>query len=183
MSVQNHPYEIPTEAIEWDVPTWKRAFDHWETAVASLGDTPHDALELGGRRGGGALFLAGRFGLHVTCSDLGGPHVEASSIHKKYNVDGLITYADVDATSVPFPDASFDVVIFKSILGDIGGACGSEGIAKAVHEMARVLRKGGVLLFAENLAATPLHKWARRNALVPGRTHGSTWSSKNWNGY
>jgi ubiquinone/menaquinone biosynthesis C-methylase UbiE len=155
------PYVVPFEAIEWDVPTWRRAFLHWEKAVARTSPTPTKALELGSFRGGASLFLADRFGIPMTCTDYIGVHADAEPMHQRFGVRELMTYEVADATKVPFADASFDLVVFKSILGSIGGAVSLEAMGMAVSEMARVLRPGGMLLFAENLAATPAHSFLR----------------------
>ena len=51
-----------------------------------------------------------------------------------------------DARSMPFPDASFDVVLSNLCLHNIPDAGGR---ADACHEIARVLRKGGVALVSD----------------------------------
>lgn len=164
-------YVLPDEAITWDVPTWKRAFMHWEQTVVAMNPQPTRALELGATEGGAALFLAGRFGIRSVCSDIGGVSPAADPLHSRFGVRHLMTYADIDATNIAFPEGSFDIVIFKSILGSIGGALGPEAIGSAVREMHRVLRPGGVLLFAENLAATRAHRFVRRRV----RAWGTFW--------
>lgn len=76
----------------------------------------------------------------------------------------------VNATRLPFEGHAFDIVAFKSVLGGIGGALGWEGQKIEMGEMHRVLWQGGHLAFAENLTASPLHrflhtrcvKWAAR---------------------
>ena len=167
----SEPYLVPNEAIRWDVPTWKRAFVHWERTVVDMHPQPTEALELGATDGGASLFLAGRFGIRSVCSDIGGVSPAADPLHTRFGVRHLMTYADIDATNIAFPVESFDIVIFKSILGSIGGALGPEAIGTAVQEMHRVLRPGGVLLFAENLAATRLHRSIRRRV----RAWGTYW--------
>lgn len=164
-------YAVPNEAIRWDIPTWKRAFTHWEKTIAAMQPPPTQALELGATEGGASLFLAGRFGMNMVCSDLGGVSPAADPLHTRFGVRDFMTYADVDATNIAFADESFDVVVFKSILGSIGGALGPAAIATAVQEMRRVLRPGGVLLFAENLAATRAHRFVRQRV----RSWGSFW--------
>lgn len=164
-------YVLPNEAIRWDIPTWKRAFTHWEKVIDSMIPVPQEGLELGATEGGASLFLAGRFGLRTVCSDVGGVSPAADPLHTRFGVRHLMTYADIDATNIAFPDKSFDVVVFKSILGSIGGALGRDAIGTAVHEMHRVLRPGGVLLFAENLAATRAHRFVRQRV----RAWGTFW--------
>jgi SAM-dependent methyltransferase len=51
-------------------------------------------------------------------------------------------YVEAGAESMPFPDASFDLVLSYLTLIDI------EGYREAIREMARVLRPGGLLVIA-----------------------------------
>jgi ubiquinone/menaquinone biosynthesis C-methylase UbiE len=65
----------------------------------------------------------------------------------------------LDAIAIPFPDNSFDIVTFKSVLGALGTYKNQE---KMINEIYRVLKPGGELWFAENLKASILHRAARR---------------------
>lgn len=53
---------------------------------------------------------------------------------------------NADARALPFPDASFDVVLSNACLHAIADAAGR---ADACHEIARVLRPGGVALVSD----------------------------------
>lgn len=53
---------------------------------------------------------------------------------------------NADARSMPFPDASFDVVLSNVCLHNISDAGGR---ADACHEIARVLKRGGVALVSD----------------------------------
>jgi ubiquinone/menaquinone biosynthesis C-methylase UbiE len=53
---------------------------------------------------------------------------------------------NADARSMPFPDASFDVVLSNVCLHNIPDAGGR---AEACHEIARVLKRGGVALVSD----------------------------------
>lgn len=53
---------------------------------------------------------------------------------------------NADARAMPFPDASFDVVLSNLCLHNIAGAAGR---ADACHEIARVLKRGGVALISD----------------------------------
>ncbi len=64
-------------------------------------------------------------------------------------VEGVAERVEVrgaDARAIPFPDASFDVVLSNLCLHNIPDAGGR---ADACHEIARVLRKGGVALVSD----------------------------------
>jgi SAM-dependent methyltransferase len=147
----------PLHAIfQWEVRSWSRALPLWEAHLPK--DRPVSALGIGEREGGLSLWLAS-LGFAVVCSDLR-PFPEGTrQLHAAYGLDGTIRYAQADATALPFADASFDVVCFKSVIGALGS---KEMQARAISEMHRVLKPGGVLLFAENLHGTPLHGWLRK---------------------
>ena len=142
--------------FQWDVRTWSRALPLWEEALGSKRSGL--ALALGEREGGLSLWLAGQ-GFHVLCTDLHPPGAEARSLHALHGVADRITYGAQDATDLHLQDGTFDVVIFKSMLGALSTR---ERQEQAIREMLRVLKPGGVLLFAENLAGTWPHRALRR---------------------
>lgn len=144
--------------FQWEVRTWSRAYPLWHQALKPLSGRGGHALALGERDGGLSLMLA-EHGLLTVCSDLRGPTDRARMLHRTMGCAGSIDYETIDALSIPKPDASFDVVVFKSMLGALGDP---ERQAQALREMHRVLKPGGVLLWAENLAGTRVHQWLRR---------------------
>jgi GT2 family glycosyltransferase/SAM-dependent methyltransferase len=87
-----------------------------------------EVLEVGGGRSGLARLLYP--GAHVTTVDVEEEHAGAD-----VNRDPQVRFVVADATDLPFPDASFDVV-------------------RAVREALRVLRPGGFVL-----VTTPSHRW------------------------
>ncbi len=142
--------------FQWDVHSWSRALPLWEDHLPKA--RPFSALGIGERDGGLSLWLASKGG-EVTCTDLGPPSQAAKELHTRYSLQDHITYAQADVTDLPFADGTFDVVVFKSVIGALGT---TERQMVAMHEMHRVLKPGGVLLFAENLGGTWLHGWLRR---------------------
>ena len=159
MSMDVQGGELLRDIIEWDVASWKRALGLWDALVPDL----HGArvLDIGSRHGGLALYFALK-GCHVVASDVSGPSRRARHLHARYGVSDRIVYEQVDALHIPHPDGCFDVVSFKSVLGEIGSHGNHARQRQAVAEMRRVLRKGGRLLFAENARATALHGLLRR---------------------
>ena len=149
---------LPLEAIfEWDVAIWSRSLDLWERHLPAELDGSR-ALEIGARNGGLSLYLADK-GATVVCSDLTDPEERARPGHERWGVADRIEYRQVDTTHLPFDDESFELVAFKSVLGALSTA---EAQARAMAELRRVLRPGGRLLWAENLAASRLHRLLRR---------------------
>ena len=148
-----------TSYIEWDVGNWSAALGFWKRHT-TLDLSRVDALELGSRNGGLSLWLA-RQGARVTCSDLTIPTATARDLHSTGDVSGRISYAAVDATALTYAER-FDVVMFKSVLGGLGGDDAHETQHRAVAGMHRALRLGGELFFAENLVASPVHRLLRR---------------------
>ncbi|MCU0436136.1 MAG: class I SAM-dependent methyltransferase [Bacteroidia bacterium] len=168
MSAQSKPAEI---YFQWDIRNWSKALPCWEKALPpakpQTGAAPK-ALELGGREGGLSLWLAQK-GFQVICSDLSGAEATASPLHRQHGVTAKITYADIDASNIPFEN-EFDVVVFKSIIGGIGRNNNKEIQREVFAQIHKALKPGGKLLFAENLTASPLHKFFRRRFT-------------NWSGY
>jgi SAM-dependent methyltransferase len=155
--------ERPTPAlrdiVEWDVRSWSKAIAFWE-AQHVLDGAPLDCLEIGARGGGLTLWMAQR-GHRVLCSDLTESEGRARPLLERYGITSGVSYQDIDATDIPYDDR-FDVIVFKSVLGGIGSNDAIEKQRKAVASIHRALKPGGKLLFAENLAGSPLHLFLRR---------------------
>lgn len=153
------------DIISWDVANWSRALSYWEEN-SDLNNGALHCLELGSRRGGLSLWLALK-GHTVICSDLHLPEEEAMEIHKKYDCRSLISYEKVDATTIPYEN-TFDVIIFKSSLGGISSS-NNDLKRKTVESIYLALKPGGVLLFAENMASSFLHRFFRKKFVEWGR--------------
>jgi len=147
------------DVIGWDVRTWGRAVEAWERALARAPEGPLDVLEVGAGPGGPSLWLALK-GHRVVTSNVSGTREQAAPLHERYGVADRIEYRDLDLTrELPYRDA-FDVVVFKSVLGGLGGADPAlPGVA--LDEIRAALRPGGILLWAENLRGNWLHRAAR----------------------
>ena len=156
------------DVLEWDVRSWTPALRFWERKLA--GRQVVTALELGARGGGLTLWLS-RHAEDVVFSDMDGDKYGAQALHHRFGVTN-VRYEAIDARDIPYRDA-FDVIAFKSVLGAVGGATGS-GKAhqqRAFDEIRAALKPGGIVLFAENLAASPMHAKLRQRF--------SAWSA-NW---
>jgi len=144
------------DIFQWEVRSWSRALPLWEKHLPQ--QRPLKALGIGEREGGLSLWLAS-LGMDVTCTDLHPFPPATQALHATYGLANHITYAQADATGLPFSEGTFDVVIFKSVIGALGTR---ELQHRAIQEMHRVLRPNGVLLFAENMNGTALHRWLRK---------------------
>jgi SAM-dependent methyltransferase len=157
---------LEKDIIQWDVKSWSKALHYWEKQV----DWNHvnTALELGGREGGLSLWLAKK-GINVTCSDLENVHEKASILHQAHQISDKINYQDIDATDIPYEN-HFDVIVFKSIIGGIGSDNDKEKQRIVFQQIHKALKPGGILLFAENLSASYLHKAMRKRFIKWGNS-------------
>jgi SAM-dependent methyltransferase len=144
------------EVFQWEVRTWSRAWPLWERHLPT--HRPARALGIGEREGGLSLWLATR-GFHVHCTDLHPFPATTFALHARHLDPGRITYGQEDVLHLPHAAATFDVVFLKSVLGALGNR---EDQLEALAGIHRVLKPGGVLLFAENACATRLHAQLRR---------------------
>lgn len=143
------------DIIQWDIKNWSKALPFWENNVKFA--PPQKALALGERDGGLSLWLALK-NIDVTCTDYKDFEQTPLDLHKKHQVDKNISYQQADAKSLPYANESFEIVIFKSMIGALEN---SENQLTAIKEAYRVLKPGGYLIFAENLQATKVHQFAR----------------------
>jgi SAM-dependent methyltransferase len=142
--------------IQWDIRNWGKAIPFWKPFLPLT--SGKKAAAFGEREGGLSLWLAMN-GFEVECSDYDPPKAIPFPLHEEHYVVEKINYSQQDITSINFEDNQFDVVIFKSVIGTLGT---KERQQQALDELHRILTPGGYLLFAENLEATRLHRFARK---------------------
>ncbi len=156
--------ELKQEIIQWDVKSWSKALDFWEKNVDwSKVET---ALEIGSKKGGLSLWLALK-GVQTVCSDVKDTAETARPFHEQHGVGSLITYEDMIATDIPYEN-HFDVIVFKSVMGIVGINDQFDQQQLAFRQIHKALKKGGKLLFAENLSATYVHQQLRKRFLKWG---------------
>ncbi len=148
--------------IEWDVRNWAVALDFWQ-AQTKKDLAKCKVLEIGTNFGGLSLWFASK-GAIVVSTDFKGVRQEAIELHKSSEFSHLIKHETVNALDIPYVE-EFDIVIFKSVIGAIDD---KDLQKKAIGEMHKALKKGGELFFAENLVASPLHKFLRRKLIKWG---------------
>ncbi len=141
--------------FEWDIVNWSKSRKLWDPQIASLSG---EALGIGERGGGLSLYMA-KNGLKVVCTDLNDFPETTAQLHQKFKVAEQITYQKESALDLSFDDNSFDLVMFKSVIGALSE---KERQQQAINEIYRVLKPGGYLMFAENLEGSALHRYLRK---------------------
>ncbi len=152
--MRHYPLE---EILQWDVSNWSNALLFWESHIGS--QTFDKALELGAREGGISLWLS-NFSKEVVCSDYANAREQAFPLHDKHGLRN-IRYENIDALQIPYEN-EFDLIVFKSIIGGIARGDHKDRQQEVFHQIHRALKPGGTLLFAENLTASPLHRFFRK---------------------
>jgi 2-polyprenyl-3-methyl-5-hydroxy-6-metoxy-1,4-benzoquinol methylase len=151
--------ETINDIMQWNVRSWTEALVFWEKNVDW--SNVKECMEIGGREGGLSLWLAMK-GCHVLCTDLENTAAQARPLHARYGITGQqISYADINATSIPFEN-KFDLIVFKSVIGGIGRNDDKESQAKVFREVYKALKPGGILIFAENQKASRMHAVFRK---------------------
>ncbi|MBE8474522.1 class I SAM-dependent methyltransferase [Streptomyces justiciae] len=150
------------ESVGWDAANWSRALAFWEQRT-ELRATGLKALEVGagGAHGNLSLWLAAK-GFAVVCSGTEAPSDALRRCHAAHGVEDRIAYEAIDVLDIPYT-ASFDVIVFKSLLGVFGMRGGDAvGLQRAaVGNIWRALRNGGELWFAEGARGSRLHAHLR----------------------
>ncbi|MFT5778374.1 MAG: SAM-dependent methyltransferase [Crocinitomicaceae bacterium] len=148
--------KLLADIIQWDIKNWGKAIPFWQPFVDSIKNGK--AAAFGEREGGLSLWLALN-DYHVQCSDYNGMDTVPLELHVSHKVEEKITYSKQDITSTSFEDNTFDIVMFKSVIGTLNS---KERQQQAIDELYRILKPGGYLLFAENLEATGMHRFGRK---------------------
>jgi SAM-dependent methyltransferase len=108
-------------------------------------------LDIACGRGASVVYLAKRFGCHVTGLDYGQDNILSAQNHASLeNVSHLTTFRKGDAERLPFKDGSFDAVISECSF------CTFPDKTTAAQEMARVLCRHGRLGMTDVVINGPL---------------------------
>ncbi|WP_118986060.1 class I SAM-dependent methyltransferase [Photorhabdus sp. CRCIA-P01] len=161
--------EFLQDVIEWDIYNWRHALKYWQDN-SGLELKSANILEIGSEHGGLSLWAALNGG-NVLCTDLNGPTTKALEKHKRYNIEDNIQYEKLSALDIKYKN-HFDIVMFKSVLGGIGYNSNKTAQKEAINQIFHSLKKDGEFWFAENLVASPLHKFLRKNYIKWGNAWG-----------
>lgn len=120
----------------------------WEARIAGwAGDQPLDALDVGCGTGFLALLLAGQ-GCRVTGTDAVDEMLDLARA-KAAAEQRTVEFRRADAERLPFPDASFDLVVERHVIWTLPEPEG------ALKEWRRVLRPGGRVVLVEGKWGSP----------------------------
>ncbi|ODV13259.1 MAG: SAM-dependent methyltransferase [Rubrivivax sp. SCN 70-15] len=118
-----------------------------ELAQMARVDATKRVLDVGSGIGGTSRCLAREFGCRVSGIDLTDEYCNAAAmLSDRIGLAELVDYRQGDATSLPFPDASFDIVWSEHAAMNIPDK------PRLYAEMHRVLKPGGTLAIYDVLA-------------------------------
>ncbi len=145
------------DILQWDVVNWCRMLPFWSS---KLPESKTVGLAIGDRHAGLAIWLGLQGFDKIYCSDIEQPTEKADALVAEYGFQNKIECHPQDMLKMSYPDNYADVVCFKSVLGAIRSSKALQ--QAALDECYRVLKPGGVLLFAENTKSSWLHRFARK---------------------
>lgn len=123
-------------APRWDQRRNPHHLAPFELALGSVEPAPRRVLDLGTGTGAAAVAIARRFPEAVVVGvDLAPAMVEQAWATLPEDVEGRVSYEQADASRLPFPDGSFDLI-------------GLANMIPFFDELTRVLAPGGSVIFA-----------------------------------
>jgi ubiquinone/menaquinone biosynthesis C-methylase UbiE len=133
-------------AGNWDTMRDPTHLAPYEAALAAVDPAPARALDLGTGTGQGAFAIARRFpGTEVVGVDLADAMLAEARRKTPAELAERVEFENGDASSLPFPDASFDLVAHANMI-------------PFFDELARVLAPGGQAVFAFSVGpGTPIY--------------------------
>jgi ubiquinone/menaquinone biosynthesis C-methylase UbiE len=133
-------------AGDWDTMRDPTHLAPYEAALAAVDPAPARALDLGTGTGQGAFAIARRFpGTEVVGVDLADAMLAEARRKMPAELAERLEFENGDASSLPFPDASFDLVAHANMI-------------PFFDELARVLAPGGQAVFAFSVGpGTPIY--------------------------
>ena len=121
-------------------------YQHWRRFLVSRLKMGPQALVLDVATGpaGVAIYIAGKAGCQVIGMDISDRMLEEAGINlRAANLTSLVSLVKGRAENLPFPDHSFDVVVFTFLFRYV------DEPQAVMHELARVLKPGGQIASLE----------------------------------
>ena len=152
--MKNNSY---SKYIGWDISNWSRALEYLDQNKC-MPFNGKNILELGSKNASLSLWAAEKGGI-VTCSDIVGFEKQFS---QKVNhiKKGSIRYEIIDALDIGLKE-TYDFILFKSMLGGIGRIGSGKLQMDVIQQIHTSLKKGGEVLFIENMMGTWFHHYFR----------------------
>ena len=158
--------EAPQHTLEWFLEVERYRYDEYAPWM-------HDTMEFARHPGKSVLEIGGgigtdlsqfaKHGALITDVDLSSGHLTLAQ--ENFKLRGLEgTFIHHDAETLPFPDASFDIVYSNGVIHH------TPNTQRVVDEIYRVLKPGGkaiVMVYAEN----SLHYWRNLVTVLGLRQH------------
>jgi ubiquinone/menaquinone biosynthesis C-methylase UbiE len=133
-------------AGQWDAILGEDHLESYEAALEALPAAPRRALDVGTGTGAGALAIARRFpDAEVVGVDLAPGMIEEARRKTPAALQDRVRFEVGDASRLPFPDASFDLVTHANMI-------------PFFDEVSRVVAPGGYVVFSfSGGAQTPIY--------------------------
>lgn len=126
----------------WESMRLEDSLASYEAALQAITEPPARALDLGTGTGAGVFEIARRFPeAEVVGADLSARMLVEAEQRTPAELRGRVTFQRADASALPFPDGSFQLVAHANMI-------------PFFDELARVLSPGGHALFAFSSGAT-----------------------------
>jgi ubiquinone/menaquinone biosynthesis C-methylase UbiE len=126
----------------WESMRLEDSLASYEAALQAITEPPSRALDLGTGTGAGAFEIARRFPeAEVIGADLSARMLVEAEQRTPAELRGRVTFQRADASALPFPDGSFQLVAHANMI-------------PFFDELARVLTPGGHALFAFSSGVT-----------------------------
>jgi SAM-dependent methyltransferase len=133
-------------AGQWETFLGEDHLETYEAALEALPAAPRRALDVGTGTGAGAFAIARRFpDSEVVGVDLASGMVEEARRKTPPELQGRVSFEVGDASKLPFPDGSFDLVAHANMI-------------PFFDEVARLVAPGGYVVFSfSGGAQTPIY--------------------------
>ena len=153
--------KLLNDIIGWDTVIWGQSIKFFEENIDF--SKIQNALEIGAENSGGySLYFASK-NIKTTCSKPYGDFSNIKKIHMSYSFSKKIKYEKLDALNIGYKN-TFDCIGFKSVMGILDLKKSDRFVnldvqKKMISQAGKALKKGGYLIFADNLKGTKFNQF------------------------